>query len=52
MAGRYGNTNVKIRKLTIAKIDSERNLLLIKGAIPGKSGNLVSITPALIVGQK
>ncbi|MGI0481389.1 50S ribosomal protein L3 [Geminocystis sp. CENA526] len=52
MAGRYGNTNVKIRKLVVAKIDSDRNLLLIKGAIPGKPGNLVSITPALIVGQK
>jgi len=52
MAGRYGNTNVKIRKLTVVKIDSERNLLLIKGAIPGKTGNLVSITPATIVGQQ
>ena len=52
MAGRYGNTNVKIRKLTVVKIDAERNLLLIKGAIPGKTGNLVSITPATIVGQQ
>lgn len=52
MAGRYGNTNIKVRKLTVVKIDAERNLLLIKGAIPGKTGNLVSITPATIVGQK
>ena len=52
MAGRYGNTNVKIRKLTVVKIDAERNLILIKGAIPGKTGNLVSITPATIVGQQ
>ncbi|MGY6529842.1 MAG: 50S ribosomal protein L3 [Cyanobacterium sp.] len=52
MAGRYGNTNIKVRKLTVVKIDAERNLLLIKGAIPGKTGNLVSITPATIVGQQ
>ena len=52
MAGRYGNTNIKVRKLTVVKIDTDRNLLLIKGAIPGKTGNLISITPALIVGAK
>ncbi|MGB0562987.1 MAG: 50S ribosomal protein L3 [Spirulinaceae cyanobacterium] len=51
MAGRYGNTKVKIRKLELVKIDVERNLLLIKGAVPGKPGNLLSITPATIVGQ-
>ncbi|MEM8637343.1 MAG: 50S ribosomal protein L3 [Cyanobacteria bacterium P01_G01_bin.54] len=52
MAGRYGNTKVKIRKLELVKIDAERNLLLIKGAVPGKPGNLLSITPATIVGQQ
>jgi len=52
MAGRYGNTQIKVRKLTVVKIDSERNLILVKGSIPGKPGNLVSITPATIVGQQ
>jgi large subunit ribosomal protein L3 len=51
MAGRYGNTQIKVRKLTVVKIDSERNLILVKGSIPGKPGNLVSVTPATIVGQ-
>lgn len=51
MAGRYGGTITKIRKLEIVKIDVERNLLLIKGAIPGKPGNLLSIAPANIVGK-
>jgi large subunit ribosomal protein L3 len=51
MAGRYGATRVKIRKLQVVKVDSERNLILIKGAIPGKPGNLLDITPANIVGQ-
>jgi len=52
MAGQMGNTNTKIRKLTIVKVDADRNLLLIKGAVPGKAGTLLSITPATIVGQK
>lgn len=51
MAGRYGGTQVTIRRLEVVKIDAERNLLLIKGAIPGKPGNLVSITPAKKVGK-
>ncbi|NJN75320.1 MAG: 50S ribosomal protein L3, partial [Synechococcaceae cyanobacterium RL_1_2] len=51
MAGQYGNTKVTIRKLKVVKIDVERNLLLVKGAIPGKPGNLVSITAANIVGK-
>ena len=51
MAGRYGGTQTKIRKLEVVKVDSERNLLLIKGALPGKTGNLISIAPANIVGK-
>lgn len=51
MAGRYGGTQVTIRKLTVVKVDSERNLVLIKGAVPGKPGSLLNIKPANIVGQ-
>ncbi|ACK72084.1 ribosomal protein L3 [Gloeothece citriformis PCC 7424] len=51
MAGRYGGTQVTIRKLTVVQIDTERNLILIKGAVPGKPGNLLSITPAKTVGK-
>ncbi|MGF1488436.1 MAG: 50S ribosomal protein L3 [Prochloraceae cyanobacterium] len=51
MAGRYGNTKVTIRKLTVVRVDAERNILLIKGAVPGKPGALLSIAPANIVGQ-
>jgi large subunit ribosomal protein L3 len=50
MAGRLGGKRITIRKLTIVRVDAERNLLLIKGAIPGKPGALVSIVPAKIVG--
>jgi large subunit ribosomal protein L3 len=34
----------------VVKVDVERNLLLIKGALPGKSGALLNIRPATIVG--
>ncbi|MEC4813174.1 MAG: 50S ribosomal protein L3 [Scytonema sp. PMC 1069.18] len=52
MAGRLGGERVTTRKLTIVRVDSERNLLLIKGAIPGKPGALVNIVPAKLVGKK
>ena len=51
MAGQYGNTQVTIRRLTVVKVDVERNLLVIKGALPGKPGGLLSITPAKKVGK-
>jgi large subunit ribosomal protein L3 len=51
MAGRYGGTQVTIRKLTVVRVDEERNLLLIKGAVPGKPGALLSITPTNKVGK-
>jgi large subunit ribosomal protein L3 len=51
MAGRLGGKRITIRKLTIVRVDPERNLLLIKGAVPGKAGALLSILPAKKVGK-
>ncbi|MFN9673162.1 MAG: 50S ribosomal protein L3 [Microcystis sp.] len=51
MAGQYGSTQVTIRKLSVVKIDSERHLILIKGAVPGKPGTLLNITPAKKFGK-
>ncbi len=51
MAGQYGATKTTTRKLTVVRVDTERNLLLIKGAVPGKPGGLLNITPANIVGK-
>ncbi|MBW4653595.1 MAG: 50S ribosomal protein L3 [Kaiparowitsia implicata GSE-PSE-MK54-09C] len=51
MAGRLGGSRVTIRKLRVVKIDSERNLLLIGGAIPGKPGSLINVSPANLVGR-
>jgi len=52
MAGQLGNTQVTIRKLTVVRVDTDRNLLLIKGAVPGKPGALVNVLPANLVGGK
>jgi len=51
MAGRLGGDRVTIRRLKVVRIDAERNLLLIKGAVPGKPGALVSILPTKYVGK-
>ena len=43
MAGQYGNEKVTIQNLTVVKIDSEKNLIAIKGAIPGAKNGIVFI---------
>lgn len=39
LPGRMGNQKVTIQRLTIVKVDTERNLILIKGAVPGPKGS-------------
>lgn len=51
MPGQMGGGRTKIRKLEIVKVDTELRALLIRGAVPGKPGNLLRITPAKIVGK-
>ena len=43
MYGQLGNQQTTISNLKILKIDSKENLLIVKGAVPGKPGNLLSI---------
>ena len=43
MAGHMGNRRVTARKLKVAQADPERNLLLVKGAVPGAVGGLLVI---------
>ena len=43
MAGRYGNEQVTVRNLDIVSIDSEKHLILVKGAVPGFNGSIVLI---------
>ncbi len=47
MAGRMGQDRVTTQNLKIQKIDAESNLLLIKGAIPGVRGGLVTVKTAV-----
>lgn len=51
MAGRLGGKQVTVRKLTVVRVDAERNLLLVKGAVPGKRGALLNIMPEKKVGR-
>jgi large subunit ribosomal protein L3 len=44
MAGRMGGQRVTVRKLEVLKADPERNLLLVKGAVPGAKNGLLLIT--------
>lgn len=46
MAGHLGDTNRTIRNLEVVKVDVERNLLLVKGGIPGAPGGYVVINLA------
>lgn len=43
MAGQYGNERVTIQNLQVVKVDLERNVILVKGGIPGAKGGLVTI---------
>lgn len=43
MAGRSGNERNKIKNLTVAKIFSESNLMMVTGSIPGPNGRFVEI---------
>ena len=51
MAGRWGNEKVTVQNLKVVKVDAERNVMLIKGAIPGVKGSLVSIKSAVKVNK-
>jgi large subunit ribosomal protein L3 len=46
MAGRMGHERQTTQSLTVHKVDAERGLLLIKGAIPGPKGGLVLVRTA------
>ena len=43
MAGRMGGKNVTVQNLNVVKVDSEQNLLIVKGAIPGPKNSYVII---------
>jgi len=47
MAGHMGSEKVTVQNLEVVRVDEERNLILVKGAIPGAPGSDVIIRPAV-----
>jgi len=50
MAGHLGNVKRTVQNLEIVRVDAERQLLLVKGAVPGSPGNDVVVRPAVKAG--
>ncbi|WP_037585312.1 50S ribosomal protein L3 [Stenoxybacter acetivorans] len=50
MAGQYGNTRSTVQHLEIVRVDAERQLLLVKGAVPGAVNGDVVVRPSVKVG--
>jgi 50S ribosomal protein L3 len=50
MAGQYGNTTATVQRLEVVRVDAERNLLLVKGAVPGAASGDVVVRPSVKVG--
>ena len=44
LPGHMGNVTVTVQNLEVVRVDAERNLLLVKGAVPGPKGGLVALT--------
>ena len=51
MAGHYGNVQRTVQNLEIVRVDVERQLLLVKGAIPGSKGGDVIVRPGVKAGS-
>jgi len=47
MAGHMGNAQRTTQNLEVVKVDNERNLLLIKGSVPGSKGGQILVKPAI-----
>ena len=47
MPGQFGCDNVTVQNLTVVKVDTDRNVLLIRGAVPGPKGGLVTVKSAV-----
>lgn len=47
MAGQMGNERVTVQSLDVVRVDTERNLLLVKGAVPGATGGNLIVKPAV-----
>lgn len=46
MSGRMGGVTATLKRVTVIRIDAEKNLLLLRGSVPGPAGNIVEIVKA------
>jgi large subunit ribosomal protein L3 len=46
MPGHMGNEKVTVKKLEVVKVDTERNLILVRGAVPGARNGLLLVRKA------
>ena len=46
MSGQYGNSRVTVQNLVVLRVDAEKNLLYVKGAVPGPNGGLLYLRSA------
>ena len=51
MAGHMGQERVTTQNLKVVRVDADKNLILIKGAVPGANGGLVTIRKAVKAGK-
>jgi large subunit ribosomal protein L3 len=47
MAGQMGNKKITTQNLQVVKVDAEKNVILVKGSVPGAKGGDVILTPAV-----
>ena len=47
MAGQMGNVNRCQQNLVVVRVDAERNLLLVRGGVPGPAGGRLVVTPSI-----
>ena len=51
MPGQYGHENITIQNLEVVKVDKDRNVLLIKGGVPGPKGSLLCVKTSVKAGK-
>ncbi|MFB6422210.1 MAG: 50S ribosomal protein L3 [Candidatus Malihini olakiniferum] len=47
MAGQLGNERITVQSLHVVRVDAKRNLLMVKGAVPGATGSNLIVKPAV-----
>lgn len=47
LPGQMGNVNCTVQNLTVVKVDAQKDMLLVKGAVPGSNGSIVYVTNAV-----